>query len=107
MLEPEAFVIRVAEPLKQERAAEPWQRRRWNLEIQTLIESMIDSLPQKIVCRDLEGKVVFANKAFITSKRTRLEEIVGKRDLDFLPPLLAQRCSADEKKARETGRLQE
>src|SRR5262249_26710623 len=68
---------------------------------------MIDSLPQKVLCRNLEGTIVFANKAFIANTRKRLEEIIGKRDSDLLPPELAARCAADGKKARETRLVQE
>jgi twitching motility protein PilJ len=68
---------------------------------------MIDALPQKVFCRDLEGKIVFANKAFISATRKQLEEIVGKRDSDVLTGELAHKCSADEKKARETRQVQE
>jgi PAS domain S-box-containing protein len=78
-----------------------------HLEIQALLNSMIDALPQKVLCRDLEGKLVFANRAFIASTRKQIEESIGKSDSDLLPPDLARRCSADEKKARETHGVQE
>jgi twitching motility protein PilJ len=68
---------------------------------------MIDALPQKVLCRDLEGKIVFANKAFTSQTRRRLEEIIGKRDSDLVAPGLADRCSADERKVRETRVVQE
>jgi len=77
------------------------------LEIQALLNSMIDALPQKVFCRDLEGKIVFANKAFISATRKQLEEIIGKRDSDLLGAELARKCSADEKEARETRQVQE
>jgi twitching motility protein PilJ len=77
------------------------------LEIQVLLNSMIDALPQKVFCRDLEGKIVFANRAFMSKARKRLEEIVGKRDSDLLAPELAERCAVDERNARETRLVQE
>lgn len=77
------------------------------MEIQALLNSMIDALPQKVFCRDLEGKIVFANKAFISATRKQLEEIIGKRDSDLLGAELARKCSADEKEARETRQVQE
>jgi PAS domain S-box-containing protein len=77
------------------------------LEIQALLNSMIDALPQKVLCRDLEGKLVFANKAFIASAQKRLDEIIGKRDSELLPRELANLCAADEKRARQTRRVQE
>ena len=77
------------------------------MEIQALLNSMIDALPQKVFCRDLEGKIVFANKAFISETRKQLEEIIGKRDSDLLTAELAWKCSTDEKKARETRQVQE
>src|SRR6478672_993455 len=68
---------------------------------------MIDALPQKVFCRDLEGKIVFANNAFVKETRRQLEEIIGKRDSDLLAPELARKCAADERKARETRLPQE
>jgi PAS domain S-box-containing protein len=77
------------------------------LEIQALLNSMIDALPQKVFCRDLEGKIVFANRAFVAETRRRLEEVIGKRDHEVLTADLARRCAEDEKKARETRQVQE
>jgi len=51
--------------------------------------SLVESLPQNILRKDLEGKFTFANHRFCDLVGKPLHEIVGKTDLDLFPADLA------------------
>ena len=47
--------------------------------------SLVETIPQMILCKDLEGRFTFANSQFCAELGTTLEAIKGKTDLDFFP----------------------
>jgi len=51
--------------------------------------SLVESLPQNILRKDLRGCFTFANRRFCTSLGKSLSDIIGKMDFDFYPPELA------------------
>jgi AraC-like DNA-binding protein len=54
--------------------------------------------------KDLDGKFVAANKAFLRlTEITCLADILGKTDLDFVPAKLARAYMNDDRKVMETG----
>ena len=60
-----------------------------------LLVSIIDTLPQSIFCRDVDGRYSFANKAFCTRVGLGVEGIINEFDVPRLPKALADR-SVDE-----------
>src|SRR5262245_57939046 len=63
--------------------------------------TLVETIPQMILCKDLEGRFTFANGRFCAELGTTLEEIKGKTDLDFFPRELAEKYRADDRKVLE------
>jgi two-component system, NtrC family, sensor kinase len=67
--------------------------------------SLVESIPQMIVCKDLEGRFTFANQKFCAELGRSPEEIKGKTDFDFFPRELAEKYRRDDKQVLETGQV--
>ncbi len=67
--------------------------------------TLVETIPQMILCKDLEGRFTFANQKFCTELGTTLEEFKGKTDFDFFPKELAEKYRHDDKKVLECGQL--
>src|SRR5438132_5949698 len=70
---------------------------------ETLYHSLVETLPQNIFRKDLEGRFTFANQQFCKVLGRKLEEIVGKTDFDFFPRELAEKYQRDDRRVIETG----
>ncbi len=70
---------------------------------EALYHSLVETLPQNIFRKDVEGRFTFANQQFCRALGRKLEEIVGKTDFDFFPPELASKYQQDDRKVMETG----
>ncbi|MCC2669550.1 MAG: domain S-box [Armatimonadetes bacterium] len=69
--------------------------------------SLVESLPQNIFRKDLDGRFTFANQRFCDTVGRPLEEIVGKTDHDLFTPELAAKYRADDLQVtRSSGRLE-
>jgi two-component system NtrC family sensor kinase len=66
--------------------------------------SLVESLPQNILRKDLDGRFTFGNGRFCTEIGSPLEQLVGKTDADFFPPELAAKYRADDLRVIEMGR---
>ena len=67
-------------------------------ESETLYHSLVETLPQNIFRKGLDGRFTFANQQFCKAIGKTLTEIVGKTDADFFPAALAQKYQADDHK---------
>jgi PAS domain S-box-containing protein len=67
--------------------------------------SLVETIPQMILCKDLEGRFTFANQKFCAELGRSLEEIKGKTDLDFFPKDLAEKYRQDDKEVLRRGQL--
>ena len=65
--------------------------------------SLVESLPQSILRKDLEGRFTFGNQRFCAALERPLEQIVSATDLDFFPRELAEKYRRDDKTVMETG----
>jgi two-component system, NtrC family, sensor kinase len=72
---------------------------------QLFYHTLVETLPQMILCKDLEGRFTFANQKFCNELGSTLEEIKGKTDLDFYPEELAEKYRSDDKKVIESGQV--
>ena len=70
---------------------------------ETLYHSLVETLPQNIFRKDREGRFTFANQQFCKTLGRKLEEITGKTDFDFFPPVLAEKYHADDLRVLQTG----
>lgn len=66
--------------------------------------SLVESLPQNIFRKDLDGRFTFGNGKFCREIGTSLDQLVGKTDADFFPPDLAAKYRADDLGVIETGK---
>jgi PAS domain S-box-containing protein len=68
-----------------------------------LYRSLVDNLPQNFFRKDMEGKVVFANRQYCATLGKPLKELLGKTDLDLFPPELARKYREDDERVLKTG----
>jgi len=67
--------------------------------------SLVQSLPQHILRKDLNERFTFGNQKFCQLLGKPLEEIIGKTDFDFFHPDLAAKYQADDRHVIKTGKL--
>ncbi len=72
-------------------------------ESRQLFHLLIESLPQNIYAKDLDGRFVFANQNYCTIQNKKLDEIVGKTDLELHPREMAEKYQKDDRWVIETG----
>lgn len=71
---------------------------------EALYHSLVETLPQNIFRKDLQGRFTFANQHFCSILGRPLEDIVGKTDFDFFPPELAEKYQRDDRRVLATGK---
>ena len=67
--------------------------------------ALVETIPQMILCKDLDGRFTFANGKFCSELGTTLENIKGKTDFDFFPAELAEKYRRDDKDVIEKGQV--
>ena len=67
--------------------------------------SLVESLPQHILRKDLNERFTFANQKFCQLLGRPLSEIIGRTDFDFFEPELAAKYQADDRHVIKTGKL--
>ncbi len=72
-------------------------------ESQAFYISLVESLPQNIVRKDLQGRVTFANQKACFSIGRTFEDLVGKTDADLFPYELAEKYRQDDLRVMQTG----
>ncbi len=70
---------------------------------EALYHSLVETLPQNILRKDLAERFTFANQQFCKTLDRKLEEIIGKTDFDFFPAEMAAKYQADDRRVMETG----
>jgi PAS domain S-box-containing protein len=58
--------------------------------------ALVESLPQSILRKDLEGRFTFVNQFFCRTLGKPMEAILGKTDADLFPPELAAKYRRDD-----------
>ena len=67
--------------------------------------SLVESLPQHILRKDVNERFTFANQKFCQLLGKSLDQIVGKSDFDFYTPDLAAKYQADDRHVMRAGRV--
>ena len=70
-----------------------------------LYHSLVETIPQNIVRKNLEGVFTFANQQFCQTIGKPLEDILGKTDYDLSPKHLADKYRRDDLRVMETGEI--
>jgi phosphoserine phosphatase RsbU/P len=71
---------------------------------EALYHSLVETLPQNIFRKSLEGRFTFANQKFCETLGRPLSDIVGKTDHDFFPREMAEKYQRDDRQVLETGK---
>jgi len=75
------------------------------VEERNLLRTLIDSVPDNIFIKDLDGRIVMNNIAHrLWLGATTLEQVVGKTDFDFFPQELAATYHTDEQQVIQSGK---
>ncbi len=69
-----------------------------------VFRSLIDSMPQSVFSKNLEGRFTFANQSYCTTEGKVLEEILGKTDFDLHPFKLAKKYQKDDQDVMRSGK---
>lgn len=74
-------------------------------ESEALYHSLVETLPQNIFRKDLQGRFTFVNQRFCNTIGRSPGHIVGKTDFDIFPPELAAKYQQDDRQIMEGGKL--
>jgi sigma-B regulation protein RsbU (phosphoserine phosphatase) len=69
-----------------------------------LYHSLVETMPQNVFRKDLNGRFTFANQQYCRHYSATLEEILGKTDFDFFPRELAEKYQTDDNRVMVTGK---
>jgi len=70
-----------------------------------LLRNLIDNMPDRIYVKDLNSRFIICNEALVARMgKTRIEEIIGKSDFDFLPQDLAEQFFQNEQEILRSGK---
>jgi PAS domain S-box-containing protein len=72
---------------------------------ETLFHSLVESLPQNVFSKDLEGRFTFANQRYCMTEGKSLADILGKTDFDLHPPELAKKYREGDRRVIEAGQV--
>lgn len=62
-----------------------------------MYRTLLENVPQSVFLKDRDGRFLVVNKAFCASLGCTEADLVGKTDLEFYPPDLAERFRADDR----------
>ena len=74
---------------------------------EALYHSLVETMPQNVFRKDLQGRFTFANRQYCNHYKCKLEDILGKTDFDFFPAELAEKYRRDDWRVMETGQTYE
>src|SRR5919199_728244 len=74
-------------------------------ESEAYYQSLVDVLPLNLFCKDLEGRIAFANQAFLATVGMSLDECLGKTVYDLYPKQLADQYAADDARLIQRGEV--
>jgi PAS domain S-box-containing protein len=66
--------------------------------------SLVETLPQHIIRKDLNERFTFANHHFCELVGRTLNEVIGKTDFDFFDPELARKYQTDDREVIKSGK---
>ena len=65
--------------------------------------SLVESLPQNFLRKDRHGRLIYANTLYCQTVGKRLDEILGKLDIEYFPAEMAEKYMADDQHVMSTG----
>ena len=70
---------------------------------ESLYHSLVETMPQGVFRRDLQGRFTFANQPYCKFHKKKPEDIIGKTDFDFFPKAAADKYWRDDLRLMEQG----
>lgn len=70
-----------------------------------LFRSLVESMPQNVFSKDLEGRFTYANPQHCHTDNKTLEDYLGKTDFDLYPAELAAQYRADDLRVMESRKV--
>ena len=67
--------------------------------------SLLETLPLNVARKNLQGRIVYANRRFCESVGAPLQKLIGKTDFDLFPAELAKKYTDDDRHVIKTGKL--
>lgn len=74
-------------------------------ESRSIFSSLVESIPQNVFSKDLDGRFTFANQHYCSSEGKSLGEILGKTDFELHHIDLAQQYYIDDRHVLETKQI--
>lgn len=72
---------------------------------QSLLFSLIDSLPLNVFSKDKKGRFILANRQYCQTVAKSAEEILGRTDDDFHPPEMARKYRLDDRAVMDSRQV--
>ncbi len=79
-----------------------WLSEEWKDKLQVLFTKVLDTTPDPIWIKDLNLRIIYVNQAFADLFGVKKQEIIGKSDIEVLPPDVAKECIYSDMKALES-----
>jgi len=79
-----------------------WLSEEWKDKLQVLFTKVLDTTPDPIWIKDLNLRIIYVNQAFADIFGIKKEDIIGKSDIEVLPPEVAKECIYSDMKALES-----
>lgn len=76
-------------------------------ESKLLFSRLIESLPQNVYAKDIDGRFIFANRQYLSTMNVTLDELVSKTDYELHPSELAEKYRADDRLVMENNQVME
>jgi two-component system, sensor histidine kinase and response regulator len=95
----DGILILARSPLHQDSAEEILRQ------TQARFRSIVDSLSINLVLKGMDGRRIYANRAYLQLRNYKLADIIGKTDSDLFPPDLAAQFQADDQRVLQTGEV--
>jgi sigma-B regulation protein RsbU (phosphoserine phosphatase) len=70
---------------------------------ESLYHSLVETMPQGVFRRDIQGRFTFANQPYCKYHRMKPEDIIGKTDFDLYPKEAAEKYWRDDVSIMEKG----
>ena len=68
--------------------------------------ALADNMPLSLLVKDVNGKILFANKSYLAFSDREHENLIGTNDYEFVAPELAEKYRANDAKVIETAQPQ-
>jgi len=71
---------------------------------QAMLKSVLDCLPQRVFCKNADGRYTIANKSFADWNGLREDEIIGRTDFELYSEKVARKHTIEDTQVLESGR---